>query len=116
MEGRRYYWFLLKRYFEVLVWIGAMTALAFSSLDFNDHATLCPFRSLGWRFCPGCGLGRSIILFFHGRIADSFAMHPLGMVVLAALVFRVVTLVIKNRQILRYLNQSKNNSDDTPLV
>jgi hypothetical protein len=34
-------------------------------------------RWLGWD-CPGCGLTRSFIHFFHGRWEQSYAMHRLG--------------------------------------
>lgn len=62
---------------EFWIWGGALVALALTSPE-GSHFTLCPLATLGFDFCPGCGLGRSITLLFHGRFADSFAMHPLG--------------------------------------
>lgn len=50
--------------------------------------TFCAFRLLlGWD-CPGCGLGHSIVALFHGRVGESIAWHPMGVViVLAAVTF-----------------------------
>lgn len=113
----KYIWLLTRMYLEVAVWVGALVWLAFSTTDFSGHhAEVCPFRSLGWTFCPGCGLGRSIILFFHGRLAESFQMHPLGIPAVIIFVYRIVTLLKKNRQILRYLRPSNPPNHDTPFV
>lgn len=42
--------------------------------------TLCAFRLLLGVDCPGCGLGRSIIALLHGRLEESVAWHPMGVV------------------------------------
>ncbi|MFZ6013592.1 MAG: DUF2752 domain-containing protein, partial [Bacteroidota bacterium] len=53
---------------------------------------------LGFDFCPGCGLGKSISYFFHGEISRSFATHPMGMAAVVILIFRNVDLIKKYLQ------------------
>lgn len=43
--------------------------------------SFCPFHFITGIPCPGCGMGRSIICFFHGRFVDSWLFHPLGWIV-----------------------------------
>ncbi len=85
--------------FEAFFWAFALILLAFASTDFSSHATLCPFSSLGFTYCPGCGLGRSIILAFHGRLAESFEMHPVGIFAIFMLIYRIFSLFNKNYSI-----------------
>lgn len=40
--------------------------------------SVCIFYNLTGLPCPGCGMGRSIIHFFHLRFSDSFYYHPYG--------------------------------------
>ena len=83
---------MLKRIpFEALCWITGLLVLAI--LDTNSHFTVCPFKNAGWDFCPGCGLGRSISLFFRGDVSASFEMHPLGIFAVFILSFRIINLL-----------------------
>lgn len=116
MKPGKYLWFVFKSYLEVFIWVGALVWLATSSSDFSGHSSVCPLRGLGWSFCPGCGLGRSIILLFKGDLSGSFAMHPFGIPAVGILFWRIVTLVRKNRQILRSLNQTNSTNHDAPSV
>ena len=47
---------------------------------------VCMLKRLTGLSCPGCGLTRSICHALHGDFSGSFALHPAGMLVLAALV------------------------------
>ena len=76
--------------FEALIWVAALSALAMSTNE--AHFTICPLKNAGVDFCPGCGLGRSISLFFHGEILASLQSHPLGIFAVIILSFRVVNL------------------------
>lgn len=80
------------KYFEVTVWIVALILFATMS-PVNEHASLCPFKMLGFGFCPGCGLGHSISWLFHGDIVASFNAHPLGWFAVVMLLYRIVTLL-----------------------
>ena len=84
--------------FEAIIWIGSLVALGFTSIH-HDHFTICPFALIGFEWCPGCGLGRSISLFFHGEILDSLKVHPVGIFAVIVLSFRIISLIkqyIKN--------------------
>jgi Protein of unknown function (DUF2752) len=83
---------------EALVWTVGLAILAVLDPSVSHHS-LCPLKNLGFDFCPGCGLGRSIAYLMNGDLEKSFVTHPLGAVVCAALVFRIIELT-KNHFIL----------------
>ena len=63
--------------FELIIWLSALILLA--SADPNQHHfSLCPLENLGFTWCPGCGLGRSISFLFNGDINSSFTQHWFG--------------------------------------
>ncbi|WP_332911961.1 DUF2752 domain-containing protein [Algoriphagus boritolerans] len=41
----------------------------------ESHLSLCPLNQLGFEWCPGCGLGRSMNLLAHGDFQASWSMH-----------------------------------------
>ena len=82
---------LKKANLELFIWIAALLLLAFLNPDSNQ-VSLCPLKFLGFHYCPGCGLGRSIALLFRGRFAESFAMHPLGSFAMVMIGFRIFQL------------------------
>lgn len=51
---------------------------------------------MGFQFCPGCGLGHSISYLFHGQVQDSLNAHPLGILALPVISFRIFKLVLYN--------------------
>lgn len=81
---------------EAIMWIAALVFLLLINPYGEQHYTLCPFSNLGIDFCPGCGIGRSIALIFHGDIIHSFKMHPLGLFALIIISLRIYKL-LKNR-------------------
>ena len=81
---------------EALMWAGALIYLFFIDPYKTQHYSLCLFNNLGIDFCPGCGIGRSISMLYHGDIIHSLNMHPLGVFALMILLLRIYKL-IKNR-------------------
>lgn len=79
---------------EALIWIAALLILAISSPAVH-HYTLCPLDNLGFSYCPGCGLGRSIGYFFRLDIVSSFLAHPLGIPAVFLLIYRSVNILKK---------------------
>jgi len=59
-----------------------------------DHTgtSLCMFHQLGIESCPGCGLGHSISAVLHGNLVLSFENHPLGIVAVLLLIFRIIVV------------------------
>jgi hypothetical protein len=83
---------MLKRLpFEALCWLTGLLTLVCMDAG-SSHFSLCPIKNAGWDFCPGCGLGKSISLLFHGHISESFSAHPLGIFALIILSFRIINL------------------------
>lgn len=82
---------------ELLMWIAALVSLIFVNPYQTDHFTLCIFNQMGIDFCPGCGIGRSISMIYHGNFVDSFQMHPLGVFALAVILYRIITLLPKHK-------------------
>lgn len=80
---------------EAFVWMAVIMVFALSTVQTDAHFTICPLSIAGFENCPGCGLGRSMILLLHGRIADSFSMHPLGIFAFGVFVTRIV-IVFRN--------------------
>jgi hypothetical protein len=55
----------------------AMALLHLADADGTLPST-CLYRHVTGRPCPGCGLTRSVVLSFDGRLAEARAMHPSG--------------------------------------
>jgi hypothetical protein len=78
---------------ELILWVAIIIALMLP-MPAEQHFTLCPFQNLGFDHCPGCGLGRSCNMAFHGRIIDSLKMHPFGIFAIIVIAFRIYDLTI----------------------
>ncbi|MBU1094869.1 MAG: hypothetical protein CVV23_11330 [Ignavibacteriae bacterium HGW-Ignavibacteriae-2] len=81
---------------EAIIWIFGLSYLALINPYSPKQLTVCPLDLAGFEHCPGCGLGRSISFIFHGDVTNSIASHPLGILALVLLSYRIVTLIIKN--------------------
>ena len=77
--------------YEALIWLTGLIALAFYFPD-GSHFSICPFSWVGFSFCPGCGLGRSVSHLFHGEIMMSLNTHPLGIFAVIVLSYRIIEL------------------------
>jgi len=82
----------LSRFFELAVWVGSLLWLGFSEVE-SAHYSVCLFRAVGLSHCPGCGLGHGISHLFHGRLAESWASHPLTIPALLILLNRMRQLL-----------------------
>lgn len=83
---------ILWAYKEAFIWIAALGFLAFSDPG-NHHYTLCPIANMGFDFCPGCGIGRSISLAFRGEFITSLKTHPLGIAAIILIVYRIIKII-----------------------
>jgi hypothetical protein len=79
--------------------IGAFLTLMipFFLMFFNEDnhletdQSLCPFKMITGFPCPGCGITKSLVYFYHGDFYKSVSYHILGPFVIA---FSVVTIVV----------------------
>lgn len=80
---------------EALFWTAALIFLGFHDPTQESQFTFCPLKNLGFNFCPGCGMGRSISYFLHGYPVVAFQIHPLGIPATFILAGRIVALIIR---------------------
>ena len=78
---------------EAITWIMGLSLLLLLDPASDNHVTLCPFANLGFDFCPGCGLGRSIAFLFRAEFFKSFQTHPLGLFAVIILTYRIFQLL-----------------------
>jgi len=76
---------------EAVIWIAGLISLALIEPS-DTHYSLCPINNLGFDFCPGCGLGRSISFLFNGDLQASVDAHWLGGFAVIVLSFRIINL------------------------
>lgn len=78
---------------EAYIWILGLAVVSFIGPYSESHFTVCVFKNLGFDYCPGCGLGRSIAFLARGEMAASFHAHPLGGPAVAVLAHRIIKLI-----------------------
>jgi len=82
-----------KKYLELGCWIIAMVLLATMPPGTDPHYSFCVFKLLGFKYCPGCGLGHSISYLFHGNLSASLNAHPLGVFAVPVIFYRIYSLI-----------------------
>ncbi|MEX0883865.1 MAG: DUF2752 domain-containing protein, partial [Cyclobacteriaceae bacterium] len=51
---------------ELYFWpVALLSLLAFNPVE-DSHFSICPIDRMGFTWCPGCGLGRSLGLLMRG--------------------------------------------------
>lgn len=80
---------------ELIFWVTAILLLAAADPAAGpegNHFTVCPLANMGISWCPGCGLGRSLIQLLHGNISRSIHYHWLGIPALLIIGYRIFKL------------------------
>jgi hypothetical protein len=90
---------------EVFIWSIALIWLFFMS-PVEGSFSICPVHNLGFDWCPGCGLGRSVHYAMWLDFTTSFQQHPLGIVALVIIIYRIITLIIKSFKFNTYEHKS----------
>ncbi|WP_366483589.1 DUF2752 domain-containing protein [Cyclobacterium sp.] len=78
---------------ELMTWTLALLGIYFFGSASDHHFSLCPLDNLGFSWCPGCGLGRSLHHLMHGEFLVSWQFHPLGVFALIVILWRLVDLI-----------------------
>jgi len=89
---------------EPIVWSFAFVFFAIHNPYTQSEFSICPLKILGFHYCPGCGLGRSISFLLHGDPVESFRTHVLGIPATITLLIRTLTLLGKSIKRNRQLN------------
>ncbi|NQT40979.1 MAG: DUF2752 domain-containing protein [Planctomycetes bacterium] len=71
---------------SLVMQVGGEERVSFQGLGKYPLPPLCMSRSLFGVRCPGCGLTRSLICFFHGQWQASWELHRLGWLMAVAIV------------------------------
>ncbi len=83
---------LINNNIELIFWTMGLIYLFINSLAQTD-LSFCPVKHLGFNWCPGCGLGKSISYLFNFQIINSLKTHPLGIFALIVISYRILTLI-----------------------
>jgi hypothetical protein len=99
-----------RSFFLHFEWIALASALILAStiVPGTDEPTFCLFSRAGVEFCPGCGLGRSMALAFRGQLTASLYMHPAGILAIFIILYRIVSIQIRNHNYKNDICYEKN--------
>jgi hypothetical protein len=78
---------------EPIIWTAALVMLWMIYPDDSEGTTLCIFHHIGFTWCPGCGIGRSMAHFMHGNIQASFHAHWFGIPAVLIIGYRILELL-----------------------
>jgi hypothetical protein len=85
-------------YFEIFIWSFSLIFLAIINPDLSGVFSICPLHFLGFEYCPGCGLGRSVSYFLHLNVAASVQTHILGIPATIIIIHRIINLITRRRE------------------
>ncbi|KAB2810156.1 DUF2752 domain-containing protein [Phaeocystidibacter luteus] len=77
-------------------WIWSLALIGLFFMPLGEEGSLCLLHSLGFQYCPGCGIGRGIHHAMHGEFTSSFTSHPFAIPALLIILSRVITLYRNN--------------------
>ena len=80
---------------ELILWVMALILLGTAQPAVHHeikHFTFCPLANMGFSWCPGCGLGRSVTHLLHGNIMESIRFHWLGIPAVLMISYRIIVL------------------------
>jgi hypothetical protein len=84
-------------HFEWVALMGLLLMAALINLE-STGISFCIFDRVGFSFCPGEGIGRSIAFAFRGSFVESVNAHPAGLPAILIIITRVGSILYRNRQ------------------
>lgn len=79
----------MRKYSEQLLWLTSLLLLFFMN-PAKSSFSLCLFKLLGFKSCPGCGIGHAIHYLLHLHLRESFEAHILGVPALLTIVYSIL--------------------------
>lgn len=89
----------MKKYLEPFIWTAALLLLFFMDPS-KEGASFCVFKLVGFKSCPGCGIGHAIHHALHLNFQRSVQEHILGIPGTIAILYAIFKSFIN-------LNQNK---------
>lgn len=101
---------LKKNFFLHFEWIVLSTGLLLMALldPFSSSASYCILDRLGFSFCPGCGLGKSIAHTFRGDFLASLEAHPAGIFAIFIISGRIISIFHRNYKYTKGVEHEEN--------
>lgn len=101
---------LKKIFFLHFEWVILSTGLLLMAfLDpFSSSESYCVIDRLGFNFCPGCGLGKSIAHTFRGDLHASLEAHPAGIFAILIIVGRILSIFHRNHKYKKGVEHEEN--------
>ena len=92
------------------------SVIAFAPQLLTNGPVLCPFRRLTGHECPTCGMTRACVAALRGDVATSFAAHPLGLPLLAAVLVYVLYQACQSMRSASRRSSSDCQPDERPVL
>lgn len=90
------------RWCELAIWASVLGA--FATMNRLPDLPLCPVHYLTGMECPTCGVTRSVWYLLHGNCAGGLQSNPLGLIVVAVLLRRLVSLLFLKSLVVHWAN------------
>lgn len=98
--------YFLHQNLEVVFWIVGLLILYCMPVR-GEHFSLCPLKAIGFKWCPGCGLGHSIHYYLHFDFQEGWHAHYLGAFAIVIILYRIFQLIIRTSFQQKFQNQTK---------
>lgn len=99
-----------QHYFEQIVWVFVLVFLYFMN-PAQEAISFCVFKSIGFKYCWGCGIGHSIHYCLHFKLQQSLTEHLLGIPAVMGILYHLIKpLLLSKKQ--TYSNGSTTNAYD----
>lgn len=87
-----------KFFFLHFEWLALASGLLLMALldPASTAPSMCPLDHLGFEFCPGEGLGRSVAYGFQGNLRASLQAHPAGLAAIVIISGRIIAIIRRN--------------------
>jgi hypothetical protein len=83
----------MTKYLEPATWTLALVVLFFMDTS-KETFSFCIVKSIGFRYCPGCGIGHAIHDALHLDFRQSLNAHILGIPATVVLLYHIVKISI----------------------